>query len=32
MMDLLFISAVVLLLLWSVVFFLLRHTFLGLDD
>lgn len=32
MMDLLFISAVVLLLLWAVVFFLLRHTFLGLDD
>jgi len=32
MIDFLFICAVVLLLLWSVVFFLLRHTFFGLDD
>lgn len=32
MMDFLFIASVLILLLWSVVFFLLRHTFFGLDD
>jgi len=31
-MEILFIAAAVLLLLWSVVFFFIRHTFLGLDD